>query len=144
MVLAATTQQDIANSAYLWVGVIVGLVLLLGGGGGLFALVKWLKRQGVQESQQSVMREQWFDPDDGFTASMRKINTRLDGQDTVLAAAKQSMQSNGLDTNQVGDIARRTELAVKDLQSSFDVYRGSNESEHRSLWVAVDRKADKP
>jgi hypothetical protein len=139
MVFAATTQQDIANSAYLWVGVVVGLLMLLGGGGGVYALVKWLKRQGVRDGRLDEM----IDPEEGWRPQLAAIKSQLGEQDVVLAAAKRSMQSNGLDTMQVGDIARRTELAVRELQSSFDVYRGANETEHKSLWVAVNRKADK-
>lgn len=120
---------DVANAAYLWVYVAVGLVALLGGGG-LYGLVKWLKRQAVRDAKLDELID-------------AKLMRRLDDQDQVLRNLENASRSNGLDSNTVGDIAGRVEVAVGEVKTSLDRHIGASDQIHSEMWRAINRKQDK-
>lgn len=83
-VLGDATQ--VANSAFLWIGALVGLITLVGV---VITVSKFFKQQG---------------------ASAERLENRLQ-------SIEKQLKPNGLDTEQVGDVVKRTENAVNNLSS---------------------------
>lgn len=138
---------DSVNTSYLLIGIAVGIVALFGA---FFGFGAWLKRQWLRDGK----LDELIDPKTGVLKVLQEymqsrdeqdgaMNKRLDEVTRRLDRQDRSMRSNGLDTNQVGDIAKRTENAVKKLQESFDRHVGANDQEHKSIWRALRLKQDK-
>lgn len=131
--MASETSAQVANNAYLWVYVIIGIVTLLGTGG-MVGLVRWLKRQGIRDAQIDRVVLAVLGDD---TPDHKSLQQRLDAQDRAIDKAIEATQSNGLNTNQVGDIAKRTENIVTDLRDEFKKHLGSSDEVHRQMWREI-------
>jgi hypothetical protein len=122
-VLAVQTAQ-VANTTYLWVYVVIGVVTLAGI---VVASARWLKKQGVTEAAVKALID-------------ANLLTRLSDQDRTLAELKKSLSPNGLVGNEVWNIAKRTENKVDLLSTKLDQHIGSSDQTHRDLWRAVRHK----
>lgn len=125
------TEADVANASYLWVYIVLGIVGLVGTGG-LVGLVRWVKAQAVRDSKIDAL----LDPDKGVMAL-------LGTQGKQLGDLQRSMRPNGLDTDQLGDIAKRTEREVGKLRDEFSKHVGASDEVHRALREDIDRKQDR-
>jgi hypothetical protein len=119
------------NKDYLWVYIVVGIVGLVGVGG-IVGFVRWLKTQAVRDSK----IDELIDPAKGVMAQMREHGKQL-------ADLQRSMRPNGLDTDQLGDIAKRTEREVVRLRADFSKHLGSSEEIHRELREKIAKKQDR-
>lgn len=133
---AATTTATAYN--LLWI--LVGL-LGVGGAGGAYGLYKWIKNTGVREDKIDKMLS--FFEGDG-TRDKPGLEIRMDNQDREIAKAVKATSSNGLNTNQVGDIAKRTENAVGTLTDTLNQHIGEEREARKTLWKEVAKKVDKP
>lgn len=79
------------------------------------AAARWLRRQGAAEA---------------------RLNVRLD-------TLERALKPNGLDTDQIGDMVKRTENKVDAITSKLDQHIGASDQVHRELWRAVRSKEDK-
>lgn len=133
----ATTQEAVANSVYLWVYVLIGVIALFGTGG-FAALVVWFKRQGVRDAQlDEAVRVVLGDPkaDIGSPEWL--------GLKGVVANIDRATRRNGLTTNDVGDVAGRIELKLDRHAQTLSEHMGESREQHRAMWLAINRKADK-
>jgi hypothetical protein len=127
-----------AATAYNLIYIALG-VLGIGGGAGLYGLIRWFKRQTIRDSK----LDELIDPEGGVMA-------RLDKHGRQLEDLQRSMRPNGLNTNQLGDIAKRTEETVIQLRETvtklndgFRRHQGESDQIHRNLREAIDRKQDR-
>lgn len=119
--LTATVHgaPDVVNTTSLWIWAAVGVITLIGGG---YALYKAIRRQGAADAERK-------DRDQGI--------------DRRLKAIEKNLSPNGLNTNGVGDVVGRVELALTETNSKLDQYIGANENAHRAMRAAIRRKQDK-
>lgn len=139
MLIAATGAVSTTTVAYNLLYILIGL-FLLGGAGGGYGLYRAIKSAGVKEAK--IDRMLAFFEGDG-TKDNPALKDRLDSQDRQIALAVKATSSNGLNTNQVGDIAKRTENAVAILTESVNQHIGESRESHRSIWKELGRKVDK-
>jgi hypothetical protein len=130
-VILADTQASL-NTSYLWVYIVLGAISIVGGGGGLVAFIKWLKNQTLRDGKIDDM----LDPKTGAMALLAQHGM-------VLADLQRSMRPNGLNTDQLGDIAKRTEHAVDRLEENFNQHKGESDAVHKQLRKDIDRKQDR-
>ena len=144
MVLSASLTD-----IYYIIGIFIGVMLIVGAGG-LFGLIQWIKKSGARDAKIDELLD-----------SKTGVMARLDEQDKTLSELQHSVKPNGLDTNQVGDIAKRTENAVREiakkqetmnerflkhLGQSDEVHKRhdeahkQNEEVHKRLWEAIRGK----
>lgn len=117
--LFADQSAQVANTSYLWIYALIGLITLAGF---VFAAVKALRKQG---------------------ADAERLENRLQ-------SIERNLKPNGLDTEQVGDVVKRTENAVGDLTSTVEElsaklerHLGASDEAHANLRAAINRKQDK-
>lgn len=65
---------------------------------------------------------------------------RLEGR---LSAIERAMKPNGLDTDQIGDMMKRTEAMVEKLSGKLDQHIGAEAESRKEIWRAIDRKQDR-
>lgn len=76
-----------------------------------FAGARWLRNSGAAEA---------------------RLNSRLDSLERL-------MKPNGLDTDELGDMVKRTEHKVDAIATKLDQHIGSSDQVHRDLWRAIRR-----
>lgn len=65
------------------------------------------------------------------------IEVRFQGLDTRMLKIENAMAPNGLNTMKLGDMARRTELAVNQLSKKFDEHKEMSDQTHLAMWTAI-------
>jgi predicted negative regulator of RcsB-dependent stress response len=117
--VASNAAASVANSSYLVIYAVIGVVTLVGFG---FAAFKAIRKQG---------------------ADAERLENRLQ-------SIERNLKPNGLDTEQVGDVVKRTENAVGDLTSTVEElsaklerHLGASDEAHANLRAAINRKQDK-
>jgi hypothetical protein len=130
--LAHGTSQD-STATYNIVWVLIGVATLVGFGIGA---VRWIRNQGKADAER--------------TSAEAEVRRRLDVQDSALARLETAIKPNGLDSQELGDIAKRTENKVDALVlkldatvTKLDKHIGAAEIEEREIWREIHKKADK-
>jgi hypothetical protein len=122
MNLIASSGVDVANTTYLWIYVALGVIGLVGAG---VALRKYFFKQAVRE----VAIDALIHPDTGVMARLEKI--------------EKTLSPNGLDTDNVGDIAKRTEVAVRKVQRGLTQHIAAEANARSEIWQELARKQDR-
>lgn len=158
---ASPTTSDPLQTIYVVVGILGALVVVFGAGG-LAGLWRSVKKSGIREGQldqiiasqpsteqvkERAVRDAQLDSvivevlGDGQTKSLR---SELSAVNLAVLEIKRTMSPNGLNTNHLGDIAKRTEKAVTELgvdvrkqRADLNEHIGSSRTEHNALWRAV-------
>lgn len=60
-----------------------------------------------------------------------------------LASIEKQLKPNGLDTEQVGDVVKRTENAVNELTAKLNQHIGAEAEAREQMQRQIDRKQDK-
>lgn len=115
------------NNAFLWVSIVVGVVSL---SQAVRSVVKYLKQDGIRQAAV-----------DKLLAT--DVPEHLSEMSRTLADLQRASRSNGGQTNQVGDIAKRIETAVSDIGSKLDQHIGSNEADHKAFRRKLDTQGRK-
>ena len=120
---------NVSSDTYNWLYVGVGVLMLVGL---VYAGIRWLKKQAVAEAALQALVD-------------ANVLQRLKDQDEVLAEIRRAQQPNGLDTDEPGDIGKRTENLVKELfeevkatNTKLDKHMGASEVEEREIWRAIN------
>lgn len=108
----AGASAQLANTTYLWIWVVIGIVTIAGSA---VAVYKWAKQQGVKD----------------------------EAMDNRLELIEKQLKPNGLNTDQVGDVVKRTENAVGELGSKLDQHIGAELQARREMWRAINGKQNK-
>src|ERR1700722_14278720 len=104
-------QSASSPQTYNLIWIVIGLFTLVGAGG-VYGFIKWIKKSGVRDAK----IDELLSPTNGVLERLEQIKkTELD-QDREITDLVRSTRSNGLTTNEVGDIAARTEIAVNDIR----------------------------
>ncbi len=115
-------SASIANTSYLALWGVLGFLYLLGMA---FAAVRYWRKQGARDA---------------------KIDEVLDsttGAMVRLAAIEKNLKPNGLNTQGVGDVVARTEIAVGELSTKLDQHIGASDEVHASLRRELAGKQNK-
>lgn len=133
MFAAGGVGPDSANTAYLWIFVIVGIFTLLGTGG-LIGLVKWTKGQGARDARIDATTSAVLGDDDhkGLVTQFGEFSAQL------AAIENQLTPNGGRSLTHIGDVARRTEMKVDKLGSKLDEHIGQSTEIHREFRRRVD------
>lgn len=121
MILAVQTAETL-NSTYLAAGIIVAVIAIVTAGAAIWRSVK----AGIAKEE----REK------ALLDLVPKLSDRIGGLERKLTP-------NGLDTEQVGDVVKRTENAVRDIRSRLDQHIGASETTHEQMWRVINRKQDR-
>lgn len=65
------------------------------------------------------------------------MEARFQALDTRMLRIENAMSPNGLNTLQLGDMARRTELNVENLSKKFDEHKEMSDQTHLAMWAAI-------
>jgi hypothetical protein len=152
--VAAAAPNVTLNDTFLFVAIVGGFVTILGV---LFGVYRAIKNSGIkdkriddmlasqpseQEKAQSVVRN--LKQDQVFTKVIGDgtlANPGWDAKflaiDTRLVRIESAMSPNGLNTNQIGDMARRTELAVDQLAKGLAEHKRLSDETHLAMWTAI-------
>ena len=136
MILANVTDAPTGVPSWIY---IVLTVLGIIGVGGLAAFYRGVKSQAVRDSK----LDELIDPKDGVMARFEVQSAQVGRVAAQVADLQRSMRPNGLDTDQLGDIAKRTEKKVIELADSFNRHLGASEEIHRTLREDIARKQDR-
>jgi hypothetical protein len=126
-VLASSTA-DVANSAYLWIYILIGLVTLLGSGGAV-GLYRAAKKQGVRDQQFDLVIKAVLPDENGKGG----LTNRLSALDRQLDEIKHEQKPNGGNTQRLGDIAKRSEGKIDALSTKLDQHIGQSTEVHADI-----------
>jgi hypothetical protein len=96
----------------------------IGGVGGIAGLVRGIRKSGARDSNIDLTVKAVLDPEtgtvvkiDALTLSHEHLASVQQQQNEMLHRIEHKITSNGLGSNNVGDIAKRVENAVKDIDT---------------------------
>lgn len=140
MMYFATAHVSLSGSTtpYDLIWIVVGLFALLGAGGA-YGIIKWIKKTGVRDAK----IDELLHPETGVLQRLKKMEQQGIESGRQISDLTRSTRANGLTTDQVGDIAKRTEIAVNEIRDKVLLHIGSSESEHKTMWKAIQQKQDK-
>ena len=115
-VSASASASDGIYLVFFVIGSVIAIITALWGG------VKLIRKQAAEEARQASKDEQ---------------------RDAQLAELKKLIKPNGLNTEGIGDIAKRTEIAVRELASKLDQHMGAEKRDREDIWNAIERKQDR-
>jgi hypothetical protein len=133
LIAAAHPSDQVANATYLWLWVLVGALTLIGSGIGA---VRWLRNQGRADGERA--------------AEAAEVKRILSEQGAMLKRLMAAVKPNGLDTDFLGDMAKRTEIKmdqlivdVKEQGSKLDSHLGDSGRAEREIWRELKKKVDR-
>jgi hypothetical protein len=144
LIAAIHSPASSTSNTYNVLYIIIAAIMLVGFA---YAGYKWIKGRGVTEAAIQKMLDLHTSLQQLVDANVLQ---RLSDQDNVLADIRRSMQPNGLDTLELGDMVRRTELAVGRLEGKIDsqaeklaAHVGAAEVQDKAIWRELAKKVDK-
>lgn len=156
--MIASATEEVANTSYLVVYVLLGIMGLCGvsGLGGLFLYVK-KKGKAEAEAVEKAKRDDETakvvqgDPNApigspewrGLKGVVPDLVRQMQDMNGVLRDVQRNITRNGLNTSGVGDTVARTERDVGKLRESVDQHIGESREQHRQMWQSINAKADK-
>jgi hypothetical protein len=119
---------------------VLTFLLLLMGGGGVVAGVKYLRNSGVRDRDiNKTVAEVLGD----HTQDLKPLRTEVMELRTEILAVRKSISPNGLNSDELGDMVKRTENGVKRMDQTLNRHIGASEEAHTAIWRAIRLKADK-
>jgi hypothetical protein len=127
LILIAVRTSAI-NTTSLWLYLVLGLITV---GTLLWGGIKLIRQQGAEEVRKK-------DRDDKLNETVVALHTNLTNLESNVQAIEKNLKPNGLNTERLGDIAKRTENAVSSLTSKMDQHIGAEKRDREDLWHAID------
>lgn len=125
------------NTAYLWAGVVVAVVALIGT---LIGLIRYLKRQGAEDEADVKVREAVLGTkENGFVGMEQRLSSQMTNE---ISKLRHEMRPNGggPGSKALGDTVHRIEEKVDEhgetlraTNSKLDQHIGRCDAEHDSL-----------
>ena len=142
-----------STGVWLVVEIVCGVIVILEFVRRIALRLKW---QLVEQAAETAAVKSLIDAD--VLGRFEHVDETLDTVTGQLAALRQAMKPNGKDTQEIGDIAARTEdkidelttkvgglsTRVDDTNRKLDQHIGAADEKERQLRAALDRKADRP
>lgn len=107
---STTSGSGLETLVYIFVG-----VFALAGVGGIASVYRLIRKSGVRDANIDKTVEAVLNPESGTVVKMDKLTTTQARHGETLARIEHKLSVNGLDSQNVGDIAKRVEIALKDI-----------------------------